>query len=182
VDIFQRLGFQGGDSMMDLNSLIIQSFALILPAYIANSVPVLSRGKHPLDFGRCMSDGRRILGDGKTFEGLLFGLFFGTLAGILGGLLIGEIAYFALLSFMLALGALVGDMVGAFIKRRLGIARGAPAPVLDQLDFVIGALLFVSPFYPLALEQILFIILVTPPIHLFMNFMAYKLGLKPNPW
>ncbi len=168
--------------MMDLNTLIIHSFALILPAYIANSVPVLSRGKHPVDFGRSMGDGRRVLGDGKTFEGILVGLFFGSLVGILGGALLGEVAYFSLLSFMLALGALVGDMIGAFLKRRLGIARGAPAPVLDQLDFVVGALLFVAPFYPLAPEQILFIILVTPPIHLFTNYMAYKLGLKPHPW
>lgn len=167
---------------MDFNTLVVYSFALILPAYIANSVPVLSRGRHPVDLGKHMPDGRRILGDGKTFEGLAFGLFFGTLAGILGGMLLGETGYFAFLSLMLALGALVGDMLGAFIKRRVGIARGAPAPVLDQLDFVVGALLFVSPFYPLAWEQVLFIILVTPPIHLFTNFMAYKLGLKPNPW
>lgn len=167
---------------MDLTTLVIQSFALILPAYIANSVPVLARGKHPVDFGASMPDGRRVLGDGKTFEGLLFGLLFGTLAGIVGGLLLGEAAYFAFLSCMLALGALVGDMIGAFIKRRLNIARGAPAPVLDQLDFVVGALLFVLPFYPLVWEQVLFIIVVTPPIHLFTNFMAYRLGLKANPW
>ncbi len=167
---------------MDFNTLVIHSFALILPAYIANSVPVLARGKHPIDFGASMPDGRRVLGDGKTFEGLLIGLFFGTLAGIVGGLLFGELVYFAFLSCMLALGALVGDIIGAFIKRRLGIARGAPAPVLDQLDFVVGSLLFVLPFYPLVWEQALFIMLVTPPIHLFTNFMAYKLGLKPNPW
>lgn len=168
--------------MMDLYNLVVYSFALILPAYIANSVPVLSRGRHPIDLGHRMPDGRRILGDGKTFEGFFVGLLFGTLAGIVGGLILGEAPYFAFLSCMLALGALVGDMVGAFIKRRIGIARGDPAPVLDQLDFVVGALLFVLPFYPLVWEQALFIMLVTPPIHLLTNFAAYKLGLKPNPW
>lgn len=167
---------------MDINTLIVHSFALILPAYVANSVPVLARGKHPIDFGASMPDGRRVLGDGKTFEGVLVGFTFGALVGILGGFLLGELAYFSFLSCLLALGALVGDMIGAFIKRRLGIARGAPAPVLDQLDFVIGALLFILPFYPLVWEQVVFIMLVTPPIHLFTNFMAYKLGLKPNPW
>jgi CDP-2,3-bis-(O-geranylgeranyl)-sn-glycerol synthase len=167
---------------MDFPTLIVHSFALILPAYIANSVPVLARGKHPVDFGASMPDGKRVLGDGKTFEGILFGLIFGTLAGIVGGILVGELYYFAFLSCVLALGALVGDMIGAFVKRRLNIPRGAPAPVLDQLDFVVGALLFVWPFYPLVWEQALFVILVTPPIHLFTNFMAYKLGLKPNPW
>lgn len=167
---------------MDFPTLIVHSFALILPAYIANSVPVLARGKHPVDFGVSMPDGRRVLGDGKTFEGILFGLIFGTLAGIVGGILLGELYYFAFLSCVLAFGALVGDMIGAFVKRRLNIPRGAPAPVLDQLDFVVGALLFVWPFYPLVWEQALFVLIVTPPIHLFTNFMAYKLGLKPNPW
>jgi CDP-2,3-bis-(O-geranylgeranyl)-sn-glycerol synthase len=167
---------------MDLTTIVVHSFALILPAYIANSVPVLARGRHPIDFGASMPDGRRVLGDGKTFEGFLFGLLFGTLAGIVGGILLGEVSYFAFLSCMLALGALVGDMIGAFIKRRLGIPRGAPAPLLDQLDFVVGALLFAWPFYPLIWEQVLFIIVVTPPIHLFTNYMAHKLGLKPNPW
>jgi len=26
------------------------------------------------------------------------------------------------------------------------------------------------------------VILITPPIHLFTNFLAYKLKLKKNPW
>jgi len=160
--------------MMDLSSLVVSSFAIIIPAYIANAVPVLLRGKHPIDFGRSLRDGKRILGDGKTFEGFISGLALGTLAGALFG--------YVFLSFMLALGALLGDMVGAFIKRRLGIARGRPAPVLDQLDFVVGALLLLSPFYPISLEQVVVIVLVTPPIHLFTNFLAYKLKLKSNPW
>jgi CDP-2,3-bis-(O-geranylgeranyl)-sn-glycerol synthase len=83
---------------------------------------------------------------------------------------------------MLALGALVGDMLGAFIKRRMNIPRGASAPVLDQLDFVVGALLFLAPFYPISWAQVLIVILVTPPIHLFTNYLAYRLKLKPNPW
>ncbi|MCQ5376528.1 MAG: CDP-2,3-bis-(O-geranylgeranyl)-sn-glycerol synthase [Candidatus Methanomethylicia archaeon] len=160
--------------MIDLLSLAFSSFALIFPAFIANSVPVLARGKRPLDFGRSMPDGRRVLGDGKTFEGFGAGLFMGTLTGAIVG--------YPIHSFLLALGALVGDLVGAFIKRRAGIPRGGPAPILDQLDFVAGALLFVYPIYHFTIEQVIFIIVVTPPIHLFTNFVAYKLGLKSNPW
>lgn len=160
--------------MTDFTSLVVSSFAIIIPAYIANAVPVLFRGKHPIDFGGKLSDGKRILGDGKTFEGFLGGLAIGTLVGAPFG--------YVFLSFVLSLGALLGDIVGAFIKRRLGIARGRPAPVLDQLDFVVGALLLLSPFYPISLEQVVFIIIVTPPIHLFTNILAYKLKLKQYPW
>ena len=168
--------------MTDWTTLVISSFAIIMPAYIANSLPVLARGKHPIDFGRNFSDGRRILGDGKTFEGTVVGLFFGTLVGIAFTLLTASPTIYIFYSFMLSLGALVGDMVGAFIKRRLNIARGAPAPGLDQLDFVVGALLFLAPFYPLSWQQVVFVVLVTPPIHLFTNYLAYRLKLKANPW
>ncbi|MEN3034987.1 MAG: CDP-2,3-bis-(O-geranylgeranyl)-sn-glycerol synthase [Candidatus Methanosuratincola sp.] len=160
--------------MTDLLALAFSSFVIIMPAFIANSVPVLARGRHPMDFGKMMRDGRRVLGDGKTFEGFLAGLFMGTLAGALFG--------YPLHSFLLAFGALSGDILGAFIKRRIGIERGHPAPILDQLDFVAGALLFLYPVYQVALDQMLFIILVTPPIHLLTNYIAYRLGLKKYPW
>jgi len=160
--------------MTDLINLAISSLLLILPAYIANSTPVIFRGRHPVDFGRALWDGRRILGDGKTLEGVGIGLFFGTLSGVVLG--------HPLLALLLSAGALTGDMVGAFIKRRLGIARGGAAPVLDQLDFVFGALLFVSPLYLVTLEQLIFIVIVTPPIHLFTNLLAYLFKLKPHPW
>jgi CDP-2,3-bis-(O-geranylgeranyl)-sn-glycerol synthase len=168
--------------MVGITYLVLSSFAIIMPAYIANSMPVLSRGKRPIDLRRNFTDGRRILGDGKTFEGTALGLFLGTLVGTVYTLLTGSPSAYILFSFMLSLGALVGDMAGAFIKRRMNIPRGAPAPVLDQLDFVVGALLFLAPFYPISWEQVVFVILVTPPIHLFTNYLAYRLKLKPNPW
>jgi len=168
--------------MADITYLILSSFAIMMPAYIANSIPVLSRGKHAVDLGRNFTDGKRILGDGKTFEGTALGLFFGTLVGTGYTLLTGSPSAYIFYSFMLALGALVGDMLGAFIKRRMNIPRGASAPVLDQLDFVVGALLFLAPFYPISWAQVLIVILVTPPIHLFTNYLAYRLKLKPNPW
>lgn len=160
--------------MTDISSLVISSFAIILPAYIANSIPLLIRGKHPIDLGKNFTDGKRLLGDGKTFEGFLGGLLIGTIVGVPFG--------YVFYTFLLATGALLGDMAGAFLKRRMGIERGKPAPLLDQLDFVAGALLLLSPFYAITAEQVIFIVIVTPPLHLFTNFMAYRLKLKTNPW
>ncbi len=160
--------------MTDILELAFSSFVVIMPAFIANSAPVLARGRHPMDFGKSMGDGRRVLGDGKTFEGFLAGLSLGTLAGAFFG--------YPLHSFLLALGALSGDLIGAFVKRRVGIERGQPAPLLDQLDFVAGALLFLYPVYQVTIEQVIFIAAVTPPIHLATNYIAYRLGLKKYPW
>jgi CDP-2,3-bis-(O-geranylgeranyl)-sn-glycerol synthase len=46
---------------------------------------------------------------------------------------------------LMGLGAGVGDLVKSFFKRRIDIEPGASWPVFDQLDFFIGAYLFVSP-------------------------------------
>jgi len=86
--------------------------------------------------------------------------------------------------FVLALGALFGDLAGAFLKRRLGIAPGDLLPIIDQVDFILGAILF-SFFLSLkfiSLELIIAVLILTPPIHLLTNFMAYKAGLKKHPW
>jgi len=63
---------------------LVQFFLLIWPPYVANGSAVFAgrlRRRHPLDFGRRFRDGRRIFGDGKTFEGLAIGTAAGTLLG-----------------------------------------------------------------------------------------------------
>ena len=66
-----------------LNTIFIVLW-IMGPAYIANSVAVLTGGKYPIDQGKTLSDGNRILGDGKTWSGLLGG----TLGGVVFGLLL----------------------------------------------------------------------------------------------
>jgi CDP-2,3-bis-(O-geranylgeranyl)-sn-glycerol synthase len=80
------------------------------------------------------------------------------------------------------LGALLGDLTGAFLKRRLGIKPGGLFPIVDQVDFVVGALVFSFPLGIISWELAVTVLLITPPIHLFTNFLAFKLKLKNNPW
>ena len=42
-----------------------------MPAYLANTIAVLTGGKYPIDQGKTLADGNRILGDGKTWSGLV---------------------------------------------------------------------------------------------------------------
>src|SRR5665647_3184936 len=53
----------------------------MLPAYLPNSFAAVFGGGKPIDGGRTLKDGRRIIGDGKTYRGLFSGIFFGVLAG-----------------------------------------------------------------------------------------------------
>jgi CDP-2,3-bis-(O-geranylgeranyl)-sn-glycerol synthase len=85
---------------------------------------------------------------------------------------------------LLSLGALFGDLAGAFVKRRFSIRPGDMLPVVDQVDFIIGAIVFSLPLSLQFESWQLFaaVLVITPPIHLLTNFAAYKLGLKNNPW
>lgn len=178
----------------------LEGFWLFLPAYVANPAAVLTGHGTPVDFGIKIG-GRRVFGDGKTW----YGLFGGTISGMFIGLLqllislvvpgipshgAGIQALFVI--FLLSFGALFGDLLGSFMKRRMGIERGNKAPLLDQYDFVIGTIVLLSIFSPSFLYSHYFrgvhiaglvtIIVVTPPLHRAVNILGYKLGEKEVPW
>jgi len=156
----------------------------ILPAFIANAAPIIGYkifGKFnaPMDFGKKLG-GKPILGPGKTWGGLLFGLFAGTLAGLVQTFFQpqGFPLMNAHLALLLSVGALTGDAFGSFIKRRLDFARGKSLPGLDQLGFLIFALVFAYPLAKLSLLQIAFLLMVTPVLHVGTNLIAFLLKLK----
>jgi len=155
-------------------NIIYEALYLIFPAYCANSIPVILGGGPAIDGGRRFIDDKPILGPRKTIRGFLAGIAVGTLIGLIQGQLF--------LGFLLSLGALVGDLLESFIKRRLDIVSGASFPIADQLDFVFGALLFSLPVFPIPIHIIFTIILITPPLHLTTNVVAYLLGIKKEPW
>ena len=164
---------------MDLIALIVEAIKFIFPAYCANAAPVIGKGKKPMDFGRDFLDQKRIFGSNKTFRGFFTGLLIGSTVGLVDCLLFGYPLFFALAT---PFGALLGDLGGAFIKRRLSLVPGALLPVVDQIDFVVGALVFALPFMAISLQLVLAVLLITPPLHLLTNYGAYKLKLKKNPW
>ncbi len=180
--------------MVDILVEFIKALWFIFPMYAANSFPALSGGKIPIDKGIKLSDGQRLLGDGKTVEGFLFGMFAGMFVGTVEVFLFPMVNKFSMkfgvympainftIMFLLVLGALLGDMGGSFIKRRLRMKRGADAPILDQLDFVFGSLLFVFMFTQITIWMFLIIILITPVIHRLANIVAYFAKIKKVPW
>jgi len=164
---------------MDIATLIVEALKFIFPAYCANAAPVLAGGGPAMDFGKNWFDGKRVFGNNKTFRGFFFGLAIGVAVGLVEWVLFGYPLLFSLLS---PLGALLGDLAAAFLKRRLGIAPGSLLPIVDQVDFVVGAIVFSLPLAMIYWELAATVIIITPPIHLLTNFLAYKLKLKKSPW
>ena len=173
---------------MDVITFVIISFLYILPAYIANSSAALFGGGHPLDFGKKLRK-HRIFGEGKTFRGFVLGVLFGTVAGnVLGFLLagtvfsLGSIEFYTALGLLLSIGAMLGDLVKSFFKRRIGYKSGQMLPIIDQLDFIIGAIALGSFVYIPSFKTVIFLIIITPLIHLLLNIIGYLLKLKKVPW
>lgn len=129
---------------------------------------------YPIDFGKNFFDGKRIFGNGKTWNGLILGIFVGTLVGYLQQNLI--------LGLALSSGALFGDLVKSFFKRRLGIERGKLWFPFDQIDFILGAFLFASFIIRINFIYLVILLIITPLLHLATNFIGFKLKLKKEPW
>ncbi len=182
------------DIVMYVVGTIILSIWLMIPAYISNPMAVVFGGGTPVDMGMKWIDGQRILGDGKTIRGLVGG----TVCGIVAGLIqlyiasIFSIPVFPTLTAVITLsfGALLGDLIKSFFKRRIGFVRGAELPLLDQLDFVAGAWLLTYIFDPVWFTEyfisspsiIVTVLVLTPILHRLTNIFGYNIKLKKEPW
>ena len=169
---------------------------VMLPAYVPNNVAVLAGGGRPIDGGRTLGD-TRILGDGKTWRGTTVGTLLGAALAYLLNLLqpiavallgIGFPGFPLAVMIALPLGAMLGDIVASFLKRRMGRKRGAALPGLDQLDFAVVALALTAAVAPgwflsvFTAGLLVVILVVTPILHVVTNVLAYLFGLKHEPW
>ncbi|MEK6958652.1 MAG: CDP-2,3-bis-(O-geranylgeranyl)-sn-glycerol synthase [archaeon] len=171
--------------MVTIIDFVTLVFAYAVPMYFANATPIVIHGKKPIDFGKKIGK-KRIFGDGKTVLGTFSGIGGGIVAGIVLLFFYPTIEilvpnYF-LFAVALSVGAILGDMLKSFIKRRAGIESGAHWLLFDQLDFVLGGLLLSLIVRVPELEVAAFLLIATIVIHLATNFAAFKMKLKKVPW
>jgi CDP-2,3-bis-(O-geranylgeranyl)-sn-glycerol synthase len=177
---------------------------IMMPAYISNTIAVFTGGKYPIDQGKLWSDGYRVLGDGKTWSGLIGGTVGGigigyfqlnwgesiieNLTGELPEKIWGESPL--VIFFLLAFGALFGDITASFFKRRNNLSRGDKSPILDMFDFI-GMALFLTLIFGNGWLQswivdgivpLFTLVVITPLLHRSVNILGFKLGVKNEPW
>jgi len=185
---------------MSIGFALLQAFWFFLPAYVANPTAVLFGGGRPIDGGRVLADGHRLFGDGKTWRGLVGGVLSGILVGLIQwpaaaidpDLSWGPFPRGLLPIVVLPIGALLGDLLGSYVKRRAGREKGARTPGLDWYDFYLGAFAllaiadyaFFTSHYVTgeAIYGFLFITVITPVLHRAVNILGFQLGKKDVPW
>ena len=176
-------------------NIILQCFYFMLPAYFANMAPVIAKKinflKVPIDFGKEINN-KPILGKNKTFRGLFFGVLFAVIIAyiqsifydnnIFSELALTDYSNWMFLGLLLGFGAIFGDLVKSFVKRRLNYEPGKPFVPWDQTDFVIGAIIFVFPLVKLSINKIIIIIILSFILHIIVNHSAYYLKIRNEKW
>lgn len=123
----------------------ISLISLLSLLLVANGAPaalgVLLSGRaaaRPLDGGRRLRDGRPVFGPSKTWRGLIAALVATPSVAWFWGFGWG-------LGLAVALGAMAGDLIASFTKRRLGLPSSASVPLLDHLPETLIPALLVKP-------------------------------------
>ena len=167
---------------------IVRLLLYIAPMYFANSSAMMfGGGRHTIDFGMSLFDGRPLFGSGKTYRGLAAGVILGTVVSAILYLAFPEKTKlltdsYIMLGFLLSCGALLGDLAKSFFKRRLGIGSGKDMFLFDQLDFVAGAIVFGLPLYVPNIIEVVVIAALTIIVHRASNYIAFRFKLKKVPW
>ncbi|MEM4268372.1 MAG: CDP-archaeol synthase [Candidatus Woesearchaeota archaeon] len=182
-----------------LDTLLIALY-YTAPGLIANMIPVFTKKINfldtPVDFGKSWK-GARIFGDHKTYKGFFFGIISAIFLVYVQKLLYtfdwlnrisfvdyGSFSYLEVvwLGFLFGFGALFGDLIKSYFKRRAGIAPGKSFAPWDQLDYVLGIIVFVSLYKPVTLVMAFMLVIVAPMLHLITTIIGYNLGLKEEKW
>jgi len=176
-------------------NIILQCFYFMLPVYFANMAPVIVKKLNifnlPIDFNKKIY-GKPIFGRKKTFRGLVFGVLFAVIIAyiqyifsinkIFADLLIVDYTEWLLIGLLMGFGAIFGDLVESFAKRRLNYSPGKPFVPFDQIDFIIGALIFIYPMVSLSTNKIIIILLLSFVLHIIVNHSAYYLKIRKEKW
>ena len=174
--------------------ILLESFWFSLPAYVANMAPVFAKGvpflNIPVDLGKTYQ-GKPLFGSHKTYRGFFFGIVSAIIICCSQAVLYEWIPFFRdislidysstcfiLLGFLFGFGALAGDVIKSFFKRRVGVVSGKSWFPFDQMDYLIGMLVLVSFVYIPPVTHIIVILILGATMSLITSYIGYFLGMK----
>jgi CDP-2,3-bis-(O-geranylgeranyl)-sn-glycerol synthase len=133
---------------------------------------------------------KTLLGAHKTYRGFIFGIIVGIIIVYIQYLLRQPMKPYnivdygstniLLLGFLLSFGALFGDLIKSFFKRRMEIKAGRSWIPFDQIDWIIGSLAFTALYVTIPLQIIITSFIIYGLLHPTINYLGYMLKLKKN--
>jgi len=168
--------------------LLFKSIYFFIPTYFANMAPALFKWIPFLD----KPIHKKLFGAHKTWRGIIVAAIVGTLifwlqkylyrVGFQRWALIDYSDFSLWLGFCLGLGAIFGDLVKSYYKRKDKILSGAPWIPFDQLDFVIGGIIGSFFLYVPNAEVVLILLVGSFCLHIAVTKIAYWLGIRKEKW
>ncbi len=164
-----------------------------IAAFISGKIPLFKKFSQPVDFGIKFHE-KRLLGDNKTIRGFVF--------GILGAIAIVHLQIYLyrnipflqktisidynfvnpiFFGFLSGFGAMLGDSIKSFFKRQLGVPPGQSWFPFDQIDYILGGMIFTAAYIRLDSTQYILLFLVWFLLHPLTTLIGYFLKLKDSP-
>ncbi|KXK08518.1 MAG: hypothetical protein UZ21_OP11001000506 [Microgenomates bacterium OLB22] len=188
-------------ALIDWAQTCITLLFYFFPAGVANAVPLvaskipyLREWTYPMDaYGTFR--GKRLLGDHKTVRGLVSGVIASTTvvylfrwwyahdAPLREVITLDYLSYHPLvLGPLLAIGALGGDAIKSFFKRQFGIDSGKPWIPFDQIDYIVGTIIFTIWYTPFTPPEYLILFFIGIVAHVLANVLGWLIGVKEVPY
>lgn len=188
-------------------NMYITTFPIILSGIlnmIFTKTSIYKNLKKPIDCGKKMKDGKRILGDNKTWIGFIsmsiICMFCQSIWGFVcyylnivnrNELYIyyeNNFIFNLIVGFCFGFIYMLCELPNSFIKRRLDIKPGKTVNglkgifffVFDQIDSLIGVFLLLSFLSSLTFNEYLSYILLGGITHITINLILYKLKIRRN--
>ncbi|MFA5895060.1 MAG: CDP-archaeol synthase [Candidatus Shapirobacteria bacterium] len=160
-------------------------FWVMLPAGIANMIPPMAvklwpKWNTPIDMGKSWN-GKRIFGDHKTVRGFVTGILAAEIVFLLlKNITIREVNHPLPWFFgaIMGIGALSGDAIKSFFKRRLNIPSGVSWFPWDQTDWFFGIVVVSLPWVIFNWIEVLVMLTVGLFLHLLFKVLGYLLKLN----
>ena len=165
--------------------LVFKLLYFMLPAYLANTSPVLTKR---LFKKKGFPINPRLFGAHKTYRGFIIGIIVAWIVVFIqkwfgfNTIVDYSSVNLWLLGFLIAFGALFGDLVESYFKRKIGIPAGEPWYVIDQLDYPLGVMLFTSFIIAYTFIDFTIILIGAFLITVIANHIGYWLGIIKSKW
>lgn len=159
--------------------LLLQISLLVL---CANGAPVLAQHlfkgtvlSGAIDNGLLLKDQRPLFGVAKTWGGILASVVLTSLLALLIGLPI-------VLGSLVAILAMLGDLISSFIKRRLGFYASSQAVGLDQIPESLLPWIFITQYYQLSAYYLVSGVVIFFILELVLSRLLHKVGIRKHPY